>query len=1304
MLTSNSATAATTAAGSSSFAGVPDQTWPVNQYGSGTDLLSSDEQAEVTEPTVSKNQKTKSGKKVSPADEARAWLSAEMRRRCLTKRGVENSNPVYSKITSSDGTPLFPGIKSAQDLSYPDDFNLLRSWFNARYPEDGVVVEAAVATATRTHDWIRKCALSDIAIDFFTAYRYDRGPVETVLQMKPKVKKMLAEQYQDYRKDRWNIDITYRSASNLVGIWRRKILNAGYMIGSTVVSVVQQQQPRNVDDESSVSNDIADVYDNKEDDDESTTTTTTTDKTTSTSRLAREREMATLRQRKCRERKRQALLENKGGKAITASATPPSPPPTTATVAVTVTAAAAATTVATPGDVDGDDEGKTTKQVSKQVSKKARLETPASSNNDDDGVITSASTSALQRRRRKRSATTLNQSANDGTSAAIASTADGMGGPNKKQKQHNNTHREKTSTAPVEEEPRKATCVQTDHTTTTRVPGSKSLSTLPQAVTSTASAPSLKTKKKRVTQATFPPTRSRGGGGNDEALTAAVTLMQIQSSVGKTEASSDGGDDDDDDNPRRSNDNDQEEDDNDDQQDDRGADDNNASGRGGGANDNNNVAAATTTTAARATITTSRRSSLRISASSTTTTQQSLSASSTAVTSQQSSSSSSSATISTSSVKDIKRIITNNKKLFKEIRGTVKAIDENDLPEIPSNYDNNEDNNISCRQNNGKWHVSFASLLAKSYFYHKQVNVSKSGYIGSYRDKTSALRYALRIKQLALDKMVMFVDTRFITTASTKVVYDRRVMMAKERRKIIATNDSKINQEARNRQDEHDKSKISGGRCRLLPVVERNIRPKYVNTNGVVTDFDMDPMTGAKLPFGIILDYDLSIGGSYGWYPRVLKFEEWRAVEGNPSYNNIESSLAYHQFLRDLEFKSYQQARLSFRQSILNKIDFVDYMVESHKQQKLPICCGPQRDGSEECPKLKHLTELFKEAENNDENDNSCIHNYHRHRFVSSSLQVDHNEQRMEKLEEEEKMKFIDSTSLRTLLYNKKRLDSQCLELRCFGCHILVTLEDKNRSIRYNKAWRQLKLEQFKKQDFKCYGPMGFDVGKSACPHQTHLSNQWNACGNLEDKEEFCVYELIFDHRTSRMEDADGVRMSLADEQLCKFRNAIHPIENDPGFVRCYSCNHEATRHLLRKYLRTKTDHLRFYDYYDFMSVCHGFPCDYERPRIVVNYALEARYGTGTRIKIKHRIVETDEDEWFLATIQEYENRTVTYLDDLTKCFAVHRILYDGDPTELRDVVFKTNNRLSYAEIDFDRESPNYKELGWNDVEYKLVE
>ena len=90
LLTSNSATAATTAAGSSSFAGVPDQTWPVNQYGSGTDLLSSDEQAEVTEPTVSKNQKTKSGKKVSPADEARAWLSVSLK--TTAEKNTNNKN------------------------------------------------------------------------------------------------------------------------------------------------------------------------------------------------------------------------------------------------------------------------------------------------------------------------------------------------------------------------------------------------------------------------------------------------------------------------------------------------------------------------------------------------------------------------------------------------------------------------------------------------------------------------------------------------------------------------------------------------------------------------------------------------------------------------------------------------------------------------------------------------------------------------------------------------------------------------------------------------------------------------------------------------------------------------------------------------------------------------------------------------------------------------------------------------------------------------------------------------------------
>ena len=702
------------------------------------------------------------------------------------------------------------------------------------------------------------------------------------------------------------------------------------------------------------------------------------------------------------------------------------------------------------------------------------------------------------------------------------------------------------------------------------------------------------------------------------------------------------------------------------------------------ADDNDNVTAAATTS--------QRRSSSRIGTSSTTTAQQSASASSTAATATatttttpfglasrrgarraassrtmaerlSSSSLTATTTMTTASVEDIiKRIIADNKRIFKEIRATVKAMDKKDLPAIPSNYDNIKDNVITCWENRGKWDLKFYD---RRYLYHKRFNPHPSLHIGKYDDKMTALRYALHIKHLALDEMQMLDEDK-----------DTR-----------------------------------GGQCRLIPVLEENVRPTYMNKNGKVTD--MDPMTGTRLPFGIILDWDKrNIGnGSQRWFPRALKFEEWRAVEGNPSDNTTESSLQYHQFRRDLEFKSYKQARSAFRKKVLNSMDFVDYMVESTEQNKKPICRGPKRkNGSKECPKLTYHTELFAEAKQDDQRNNSCIHNYHRYRFVTSTLHCDHNTKRMESLKEEDKMKFIVASDLKKYAFNKKRLDSQCLELRCHGCHILVSLEDDNSSIRFNSVWRRHKLNKFQEQNYECFGPKPFDVGKSPCPHQTNLTNRWNAaCGNLEEEELFCVYELIFDHRTSRMEDVNGVRLSSIDQQIRMTlrnvtRNDIRLMENDLGNIRCYSCNHEATRHLVRKHQRTKTDHLRFYDYYDFMSVCHGFPCDYERPYNVVNYALEAGYCTGTCIMIKLRIVETDEDEWCPATVQEYENRTVTYLDDKINCFAVHRILYDGDPTGLRDIVFKSNNRLSYAEIDFDPESRTYKELEWHDVEYKLVE
>ena len=74
-----------------------------------------------------------------------------------------------------------------------------------------------------TYDWIRKCALSELAIKFFMAYEYDRGSVETVLQMTPNT---LIQQYRDYRKDHYNTDTIRKSAANLLRIWKKKIRNA----------------------------------------------------------------------------------------------------------------------------------------------------------------------------------------------------------------------------------------------------------------------------------------------------------------------------------------------------------------------------------------------------------------------------------------------------------------------------------------------------------------------------------------------------------------------------------------------------------------------------------------------------------------------------------------------------------------------------------------------------------------------------------------------------------------------------------------------------------------------------------------------------------------------------------------------------------------------------------------------------------------------------------------------------------------------------------------------------------------------
>ena len=58
---------------------------------------------------------------------------AKHRNGWVERWGIEKSYPDYSQITDSNGNPIIPKERwgnGGRNLSYPSDFNLLRSWFN----------------------------------------------------------------------------------------------------------------------------------------------------------------------------------------------------------------------------------------------------------------------------------------------------------------------------------------------------------------------------------------------------------------------------------------------------------------------------------------------------------------------------------------------------------------------------------------------------------------------------------------------------------------------------------------------------------------------------------------------------------------------------------------------------------------------------------------------------------------------------------------------------------------------------------------------------------------------------------------------------------------------------------------------------------------------------------------------------------------------------------------------------------------------------------------------------------------------
>ena len=87
---------------------------------------------------------------------------------------------------------------------------------------------------TGTYEWVRQCALPDPAISFYTAYQYDRGPAETVLQTKSNT---LIQQYREYRKVRNNIDTPRHNASCQISKWKRKIRNALLQQGLSLIHI-----------------------------------------------------------------------------------------------------------------------------------------------------------------------------------------------------------------------------------------------------------------------------------------------------------------------------------------------------------------------------------------------------------------------------------------------------------------------------------------------------------------------------------------------------------------------------------------------------------------------------------------------------------------------------------------------------------------------------------------------------------------------------------------------------------------------------------------------------------------------------------------------------------------------------------------------------------------------------------------------------------------------------------------------------------------------------------------------------------
>ena len=68
----------------------------------------------------------------------------EMKRRRLTRRRTEFSDPDFSLIAHEDGSPVFPDKTNARSLEYPHDFETLKDWFISRDHSDSQDVPMAL--------------------------------------------------------------------------------------------------------------------------------------------------------------------------------------------------------------------------------------------------------------------------------------------------------------------------------------------------------------------------------------------------------------------------------------------------------------------------------------------------------------------------------------------------------------------------------------------------------------------------------------------------------------------------------------------------------------------------------------------------------------------------------------------------------------------------------------------------------------------------------------------------------------------------------------------------------------------------------------------------------------------------------------------------------------------------------------------------------------------------------------------------------------------------------------------------------